>query len=125
MKKLVNVNRSPLIIDTDTFEITPMKETVRGIDSVYVTPEVAKLHWEQEDKDPIDIDVEKGDILLTFYNRDLGRNFLVVKSPEWLEMINTAEAIEQKRKEKWAQNNCCDCCDCCEEDTTSCVKVKD
>lgn len=107
MKKIVNIKRLPVLFDTETFDIVALDEKTRGIDSVYVIPEDAKLHWERKDADPIDADVNKDDILITFYNTDLGKDFTVVKSEDWKEMLDRAKAAEQARKEDWASDKCC------------------
>lgn len=107
MKKIVNIKRYPVLVDTDTLEIVALDEKNRGIDSIYVIPEDATLHWEQKDADPIDTEVNKDDILITFYNSDFGKNFTVVKSEDWKSMLDRADAAEQARKEKWAAEKCC------------------
>lgn len=115
MKKIVNVNRLPVMVDTDTCDIVALSECCRGIDSIYIIPCDAKMHWEQKNENPINIDVNKDDILITFYDPDLGKNFTVVKSEDWKNMLNHAKDEAQKRKESWASKKCsdCDCCDGC------------
>lgn len=107
MKKIVNIMRRPVLVDTETFDIVALGEKTRGIDSVYVIPEDAKLHWEQRDADPIDVDVNKDDILITFYDSSLGKDFTVVKSEDWKEMLDRADAVNQAKKEEWAADKCC------------------
>lgn len=102
MKKIVNIKRTPVILDTETFEIHAIPEKTRSIDSVYIVPEDAELHWESRDFEPVDTTVEKNDILITFYNDDFGRDFVVVKSEDWLNMLHKADGAIQERKEKWA-----------------------
>lgn len=112
MNKIVNVGkRTPIMINTDTLDIVTIPERTRSIDSIYIIPEDAKMHWEQEDCDPIDIDVNKDDILITFYNSDLGKNFTIVKSEDWKNMLLHAEDEIQKRKERWAKEKTDACCE--------------
>lgn len=47
-------------------------------------------------------DVKKDDILITFYDRDLGTDFIIIKSEDWLKALNNAKEADQKRKEEWA-----------------------
>lgn len=47
-------------------------------------------------------DVKKDDILITFYDSDLGTDFVIIKSEDWLKAINNAKEADQKRKEEWA-----------------------
>lgn len=104
MKKIINIDRNPIIIDTDTAEVKAINRSTRGIDDIYVIPEDAHVEWTSKffpDK-TICVDVNKDDVLITFYDRDLGTDFVIVKSEDWLKAINNAKAAEQKRKEEWA-----------------------
>lgn len=104
MKKIINIDRKPIIVDTDTAEAKAINRSVRGIDDIYVIPEDAHIEWESRlfpDK-TIEVDAKKNDILVTFYDRDLGTDFLIVKSEDWLKAINNAKEADQKRKEEWA-----------------------
>lgn len=127
MKKIINIERKPIIVDTDTAEVKAINRSARGIDDIYVIPEDAHIEWESKlfpDK-TIEVDAKKNDILVTFYDRDLGADFVIVKSEDWLKAIDNAKAADQKRKEEWAakqkesksENLVCDgaCCGdaCC------------
>lgn len=124
MKKIINIERKPIIVDTDTAEVYAIGRSARGIDDVYVIPEDANVEWTSKfftDK-TIFTDVKKDDILITFYDSDLGTDFVVIKSEDWLKAINNAKEAVQKRKEEWAakQNEnahvnvaCEDCVDNC------------
>ena len=104
MKKIINIERRPIIINTDTTEVKAIDRSTRGIDDVYVIPEDAHVEWTSKffpDK-TICVDVNKDDILITFYDRDLGTDFVIVKSEDWLKAINNAKYADQKRKEEWA-----------------------
>lgn len=104
MKKIINIDRNPIIIDTDTAKVKAINRSTRGIDDIYVIPEDAHVEWTSKffpDK-TICVDVNKDDVLITFYDRDLGTDFVIVKSEDWLKAINNAKAAEQKRKEEWA-----------------------
>ncbi len=104
MKKIINIERRPIIIDTDTTEVKAIDRSTRGIDDIYVIPEDAHVEWTSKffpDK-TICVDVNKDDILITFYDRDLDTDFVIVKSEDWLKAINNAKDADQKRKEEWA-----------------------
>ena len=104
MKKIINIERKPIIVDTDTAEVYAIGRSARGIDDVYVIPEDANVEWTSKffpDK-TICTDVKKDDILITFYDSDLGTDFVIIKSEDWLNAINNAEEAVQKRKEEWA-----------------------
>lgn len=104
MKKIINIERRPIIVDTDTAEVQAINRSARGIDDVYIIPEDANVEWTSKflnDK-TICTDVKKNDILITFYDRDLGTDFVVIKSEDWLKALNNAKEAGQKRKEEWA-----------------------
>lgn len=104
MKKIINIERKPIIIDTDTAEVQAINRSVRGIDDVYVIPEGANVEWTSKlfPNKTICADVKKDDILITFYDSDLGTDFVIIKSEDWLKAINNAKEADQKRKEEWA-----------------------
>lgn len=104
MKKIINIDRKPIVVDTDTAEVKAINRSTRGIDDVYIIPEDAHIEWESKffpDK-TIEVDAKKNDILVTFYDRDLGTDFVIVKSEDWLKALNNAANLDQKRKEEWA-----------------------
>ena len=123
MKKIINIDRKPIVVDTDTAEVQAINRSARGIDDVYVIPEDAHVEWTSKlfpDK-TICTDVKKDDILITFYDRDLCTDFVVIKSEDWLKALNNAKEADQKRKEEWAakqkenKSMALDCVDaCCE-----------
>ena len=127
MKKIINIERKPIIVDTDTAEVKAIDRSARGIDDIYVIPEDSHIEWESKffPNKTIEVDAKKNDILVTFYDRDLGADFVIVKSEDWLKAIDNAKTADQKRKEEWAakqngnksENLVCDgvCCGdaCC------------
>lgn len=104
MKKIINIERKPIIVDTDTAEVQAINRSARGIDDVYVIPEDANVEWTSKlfPNKTICADVKKDDILITFYDRDLGTDFVIIKSEDWLKALDNAKAADQKRKEEWA-----------------------
>ena len=121
MKKIINIDRKPIMVDTETAFVTSIDRSTRGIDDVYVIPEDAHIEWRSRmfpDK-TIETDVKKDDILVTFYDKDLGTDFVIIKSNDWLKALNTASEADQKRKEEWAakqkssNSEAFDCGDAC------------
>lgn len=104
MKKIINIERKPIVVDTDTAEVKAINRSARGIDDIYVIPEDAHIEWESKffPNKTIEVDAKKNDILVTFYDRDLGADFVIVKSEDWLKAIDNAKEADQKRKEEWA-----------------------
>lgn len=104
MKKIINIDRKPIIVDVEAAEVKAIERSARGIDDVYVVPEDTHIEWTSKlfpDK-TVEADVKKDDILITFYDRDLGADFVIVKSEDWLKALNNAKEADQKRKEEWA-----------------------
>ena len=104
MKKIINIDRKPIMVDTETAFVTSIDRSTRGIDDVYVIPEDAHIEWRSRmfpDK-TIEADVKKDDILVTFYDKDLGTDFVIIKSIDWLNALNNAADADQNRKEEWA-----------------------
>lgn len=104
MKKIINSERKPIVVDTETAEVTAISRSARAIDDIYIIPEDARIEWTSKispDK-VIEADVKKNDILVTFYDRDLGTDFVIVQSEDWLKALNNAKEADQKRKEEWA-----------------------
>lgn len=104
MKKIINIERKPIIVDTDTAEVQAINRSARGIDDVYVIPEDANIEWTSKlfPNKTICADVKKDDILITFYDKDLDTDFVIIKSEDWLRALDNAKAADQKRKEEWA-----------------------
>lgn len=124
MKKIINIERRPVIIDTETFNAKVIDRSTRGIDEIYVVPEDAHLEWTSAfyPHNVTEVDVKKDDIIVTFYNKDLGADFIIVNSEDWLKALDNAKAADQKRKEEWAAKQkesahvnaaCEDCGDYC------------
>lgn len=104
MKKIINIDRKPIMVDTETAFVTSIDRSTRGIDDIYVIPEDAHIEWRSRmfpDK-TIETDVKKDDILVTFYDKDLGADFVIIKSTDWLNALNNAADANQKRIEEWA-----------------------
>lgn len=124
MKKIINIERKPIIVDTDAAEVQAINRSARGIDEIYVIPEDAHIEWTSKlfpDK-TVEADIKKDDILITFYDRDFGIDFVIIKSKDWLKALDNAKAADQKLKEEWAAKQkessyvnaaCEDCGDSC------------
>ena len=122
MKKIVNIKRYPVIIDTDTCDVKALPTQCRGIDEIYVVPEDSTIVWEDpfSNDNPTKIDVKKDDILITFYEKRLGKSFVVIRSNEWLGMLYNYNKRIQEEKESYAAKRC-EADGCC-GDTCTCNK---
>lgn len=122
MKKIINTGRKPIMIDTDTFEANMLERSPR-IDEIYVIPEDATVAWKKVNPTAEDrtVYVNKGDIMITFYDSDYAKDFVIVKNAdEWKEAIGNYNEVLQKRKEEWASkrklydDSDCETCPNCE-----------
>lgn len=43
MKKIINTDRKPIIVDTEAAEVKAIERSARGIDDIYVVPEDAHI----------------------------------------------------------------------------------
>lgn len=110
MKKIINIDRTPILFDSETEKVKRIQREDRYIDGFFVVPEDAKLQWENYFGDSIDDrDVKKGDIIVTFYNARTGTDYAVVKSEDWLNAINKYNKSLQDEKEDWANSKCENC----------------
>ena len=117
MKKIINSGRTPIMVDTDTFEVSTLNRGPRAIDEIYVIPEDAIIEWKKINKSAEDrtVEVKKGDIMVTFYDSDYAKDFVIVNNAdEWKDAIAKYNEAIQKRKEEWAakQKSLDDCSDC-------------
>ena len=79
MKKIINMDRKPIIVDTDTAEVYAINRSASGIDDTYVIPEDANVEWTSKffRNKTICADVKIDDVLITFYDKDLGTDFVI------------------------------------------------
>lgn len=112
MSKILNANSRLILVDGDDANMIESSPT--GINGVYIIPENAHLIWKSNTTDEtIERDLKKDDIFIVFYNRDFGKDFVVVNSSEWLEALYNVKKKEQERKEEWAAlQKPCDCEKC-------------
>ena len=120
MKKIINTARTPIMVDTDTLEVSTLDRGPRAIDDIYVIPEDATIVWKKVNKGSEDrvVEVKKGDIMITFYDAYYAKDFVIVSNAdEWKEAIGNYNNAMQKHKEEWAlKQKCAGCCaDCSDE----------
>lgn len=133
MKTLYLTNSSSSIwIDTETEEVGTLNDMDRyDIRHIYYIEEPMRVIYKDSNAQE-ELEVKKGDILLTFYSRNgFTKRLAVVKSKQWKDNILGAIKFEQEQKEKWAAEKAkheneakcentaelccgdCDICDCC------------
>lgn len=119
MKTLYLSNCSAaIVIDKEADTCGTKDQCIDSIRNIYLADEPMHVIYQFGDTRR-EFDVEKDDIIITFYNSDLSEPIIVAKSADWVKNIRDYEAAVQKRKEEWAAKNanveatCCDCKDCC------------
>lgn len=117
MKTLYVTRGNNIAIDTETNSVSRLDSARSAIDYIYVAPEQMHVVYECGEYKR-ELDVEKNDIIITFYESKFKNKIVVVKSEEWYNNIEQYEKELQEEKEKWAakqcenSENCPSCCDC-------------
>lgn len=120
MKTLYLSNSSAnIVVDQEANTCDTMNRCLESIRSIYLVDEPMHVVYQYGDKRR-ELDVEKDDIIVTFYSSDFSEPIIVAKSADWVKNIRDYNAAEQKRKEDWAAKQSiadireCDCdCDAC------------
>ena len=105
-----------MTVDLDTNEISSVPSAREAIQRIYVCPEPMHVVY-QSGKYKQEADVEKNDIIVTFYTDEFDKRMIVLKSEEWVNLIDNYEKKMQEQKEKWADSNIKMCEDCKAEST--------
>lgn len=102
-----------MTVDADTNEIGSIPSAREAIQRIYVSPEAMHVVYQSGQRRE-EADVEKNDIIVTFYTDEFDKRMIVLKSAEWVELLDAYEKRQKDAREKLAENSCCGCCDCCE-----------
>jgi hypothetical protein len=128
MKNLYLTNSgSNIWVDPETEAVGTLNDADRyDISNIYYIDEPMRVLYKDSEVQE-EIEVKKGDILLTFYSRNgFTKRLGVVKSKQWKDNILGAIKLEQEQKEKWAaekakkeecentSESCCGDCDICD-----------
>lgn len=101
-----------MTVDTETNEISSISSAREAIQRIYVAPEPMHVIY-QSGKHREEADVEKNDVIVTFYTDEFDRRMIVVKSEEWTKNIEAYEKrMEEARANKLAdawKNECTNC----------------
>lgn len=126
MKTLIFANNyNNVIFDKETQEVSVLEKIRMCIDYTYVAPEDMHIVHKYGDKER-ELDVKKGDIIVTFYGNDCKYNIIAFSNAEWLENAEAIKEAEQREKEAWAKEKKCKPCDeccgnCCDSEPTDSV----
>lgn len=103
-----------MTVDPETNEISSIPSAREAIQRIYVAPEPMHVVYQSGNRKE-ETDVEKDDVIVTFYTDEFDKRMIVVKSEEWTANI----AAYEKRMEE-AREKCPKCDGICE----ACNSVK-
>ena len=105
-----------MTVDPETKEISNIPSAREAIQRIYVAPEPMHVIYQYGSRKE-EADVEKDDIIVTFYTDEFDKRIIVVKNEEWAANI----AAYEKRMEE-AREKCTDCDSICKAYTdTTCA----
>ena len=90
-----------IVVDQEANTCDAMSRCVESIRSIYLADEPMHVVYQYGDKRR-EFDVEKDDIIVTFYSSEFSEPVIVAKSADWVKNIKDYREAEQKRKEEWA-----------------------
>ena len=105
-----------MTVDFDTNEVGSITSSREAIQRIYVAPEPMHVVYQNGDRKE-EADVEKDDVIVTFYTDEFDKRMIIVKSAEWTANITAYEKRMEDAKMKQAEQ-CCGTCDapcCCDE----------
>ena len=114
MKTMYIREGSNMTVDFDTNEVSHIPSAREAIQRIYVAPEPMHVVYQSGDRKE-EADVEKDDVIVTFYTDEFDKRMIVVKSAEWTANITAYEKRMEDAKAKH-EESCMDpdCCDQCE-----------
>lgn len=110
MKTMFIKEGTNMTVNLETNEIGSIPSAREAIQRIYVAPEPMHVVY-QSGQHREEADVEKNDIIVTFYTDEFDKRMIVLKSAEWVEVLDAYEKRQKDAREKLAENSCCDCCE--------------
>ena len=104
MKTLFIREGMNMTVDPETNEIGSVSSAREAIQRIYVAPEPMHVIYQSGQRRE-EADVEKNDVIVTFYTDEFDKRMIVVKSEEGTKNI---EGYEKRMEE--AKTKCEDCC---------------
>ena len=102
-----------MTVDLDTNEVSSIPSAREAIQRIYVAPEPMHVIY-QSGKHREEADVEKNDVIVTFYTDEFDKRMIVVKSEEWTKNIEAYNKRMEEIAAKQNENTCgaIECPDC-------------
>lgn len=114
MKTLFIREGMNMTVDPETNEIGSVSSAREAIQRIYVAPEPMHVIYQSGQRRE-EADVEKNDVIVTFYTDEFDKRMIVVKSEEWTKNIEGYEKrMEEARTAKCEEcNSGCDAPSAC------------
>lgn len=113
MKTLYLTENNNIVIDTDNNSADRINRARLAINDAFIIKEPMHVVY-GFDGNKKEMDADKGDIVITFYEDSFPNKVIVIKNDQWVENLLEYEKKEQEEKERWAAQKCADCGKCCE-----------
>ena len=101
MKTMYVSDNTNIVVDLDTQALSHMDSKREGISRIYLIPEDMKVIV-KKGENTIELNAEKDDLLITFYENTFSNPAIIVKNSEWVKNINEYDAEMQAQRERWA-----------------------
>lgn len=115
MKTMFIKEGTNMTVNLETNEIGSIPSAREAIQRIYVAPEPMHVIYQSGQRRE-EADVEKDDVIVTFYTDEFDKRMIVVKSEEWIKNIEGYEKrMEEVRSKSEASVKCADpSCEKCE-----------
>lgn len=116
MNTLYITEYSNILVDTENKKANKLPTQRASINQIYLAEEPMHVVYGCGEYHK-ELDVEKGDIIITFYCKTFKDSIVVVKNEDWLNNLLDYNKRQQEEKERWASvkdaKRCeCDQCEC-------------
>ena len=115
MKTMFIKEGTNMTVNLETNEISSIPSAREAIQRIYVAPEPMHVIYQSGQRRE-EADVEKDDVIVTFYTDEFDKRMIVVKSEEWTKNLEGYEKrMAEARSKAEANMKCADpCCENCE-----------
>lgn len=108
MKTMFIKEGTNMTVNLETNEISSIPSAREAIQRIYVAPEPMHVIY-QSGQHREEADVEKDDVIVTFYTDEFDKRMIVVKSEEWIKNLEGYEKrMEEIRSKAEANVKCAD-----------------
>lgn len=106
MKTLYITTGANIIVDDEAKTADKLETQRSAINNIYLAEEPMHVVYGSGEYQR-ETDVEKDDLIISFYSRDFKHKMIVVKNQEWVENLVEYNKKQQEEKERWAASKDC------------------